>query len=350
MNADLKKRVLAEFPRTAAVLARLAAARLADAGIDPKPLLRKAGIRDTLSAADVQVNVRHQIVFLNLASDALGDELLGFHLALECDLRDVGLLYYVMSSSPTLGEAVALASRYSWMVNEGLHLVYRSTSSVTIEFKYVGVERHLDRHQIEFWVTCVLRKFRLFTGRELVPTHVGFVHRYNGDVSEMQRYFGCPLAFGAIEDRISFELQAAQLSLVTADPFLNRYLREIYEDAIARRPRNRTRLRTQVENAITPRLPHGTSSLRNIASDLGMSPRTLSRRLAEEGENFRVIIEELRSDIGTRYLQDKNLSITQIGWMLGYTEASTFVRAVRRWTGKPPREFRRQITKPGKRA
>ncbi|MGO4574238.1 AraC family transcriptional regulator ligand-binding domain-containing protein [Microvirga sp. 2TAF3] len=335
---------LAALPTAVGVLSRLAAERAIQAKIDVGPILNRAGLPTTLiSESNVRVSARSQILFLNMIAEVLDDNLLGFHIAQDFDIRELGSFYYVMASSEKLGDAIAREAHYSSIVNEGLRISYQRANSFTIDFEYVGVERHLDRHEMEFWITCTLRKSRFFTNRELIPAYVGFVHRHEGDLSEMERYFACSLNFGASTDRISFEPQAADLSLVTADPYLNRFLVEDYEKAIARRQLSRNPLRTRVENAITPRLPHGTVNIGNIASDLGMSPRTLSRRLAEEGLTFSTVLDELRSALAERYLQNSELSISQITWLLGYTEASSFVHAFQRWAGKSPTDARRQI-------
>jgi AraC-like DNA-binding protein len=160
----------------------------------------------------------------------------------------------------------------------------------------------------------------------------------------MGRYFGCRTEFGGANDQISFDIQEAKLSLVFADPFLNRFLVNYYEEVIAGRYPKQQSVRTRVENAIVPRLPHGTMSIGNIADDLNMSARTLSRRLAQEGVTFSTILEELRSDLASRYLQNNNLSISQIAWLLGYSEVSSFVHAFQRWTGSSPTHARRQIS------
>lgn len=335
---------LAALPTAVGVLSRLAAERAVQAGIDIDALFSKAGIPITvMNDPSVRVAVRNQIQFLNLVADALKDNLLGFHIAQEFDLRELGSFYYVMASSERLGDAIARESHYSSIVNEGLRISYQRTSLFIIDFEYVGVERHHDRHEMEFWITCTLRKSRFFTNRELVPSAVSFVHRHEGDLSEMERYFACNLNFGGSADQLSFELQAADLPLVTADPYLNRFLVEDYEKAIARRPSRNNPLRIRVENAITPRLPHGTANIGNIARDLGMSPRTLSRRLAEEGLTFSMVLDELRAVLAKRYLQNSELSISQITWLLGYTEASSFVHAFQRWAGMSPTDARRQI-------
>jgi AraC-like DNA-binding protein len=326
------------------VLSRLAAERAIQRGIDVDPLFRKSALPRTLMTdLNIRVSARSQIIFLDVLAQALGDTLLGFHLAQDFDIRELGLFYYLMASSERLGDAIAHEARYSSIINEGLRISYQRANALNIEFEYIGVARHLDQHEMAFWATCTLRKSRIFTKRELVPIYAGFVHRHEGDVSEIERYFGCSLNFGAPIDRISFDAQVADLPVATADPYLNKFLVGGYEEAIAKRELPQSPLRTRVENAIAPRLPHGTISISNIASDLGMSARTLSRHLADEGLTFSIIRDDIRFDLAGRYLQNKDLSISQITWLLGYTEASSFVHAFQRWTGKSPTDARRQI-------
>ena len=326
---------------------RLAISRLVRVGLDPQPLLRKAGLPPTLMQAEgVRVPARSQIEFLNLAAQALDDQLLGFHIGLELDLRSLGLSYYVLASSETLGTALADEARQSGLQNDSLHLTYRRNSTIGVEFMYVDVERHLDVHQIEFWMTCHIRKCRLLSGRDVAPISVTFVHHHAGDVWEMNRYFDCQPQFGAKRDRVCWQAQTAQLPVMSYDPYLHKYL-VAHETAfnVGRTP-GQPELLTRVGNAITPRLSHATARIDNIAVDLGMSTRTLSRRLADEGETFSSVLEKVRSDLGVRYLQDQNLSISEISWRVGYTEVSAFVRAVRRWTGMAPGEIRKQLTAP----
>jgi len=336
----------AAAPTAAGVLSRLAAGRAIQAGVRIEPLLQETDLPATLmEEADVRVSARGQVDFLNLVAQALQDRFLGFHLARDIDLREFGSFYYVLASSDRLGDSVNRAVRYSVIIDEAVRF-YRAANTFSVEFEYIGVERHLDVHQVEFWLTCILRMSRFFTGRELVPTYVGFLHHREGPVAEMERYFGCALNFGAEKDRVAFDPQESELPNVTADPFLNRFLVEYYEEAIVFRQPRQSSLRTRVENVITARLPHGTSIISNVASDLGMSARTLSRRLAEEGLTFSTILDELRSDLAKQYLRNTDLSISQIAWLLGYTEVSSFAHAFQRWTGGSPTKARRQSSQP----
>jgi AraC-like DNA-binding protein len=124
------------------------------------------------------------------------------------------------------------------------------------------------------------------------------------------------------------------------------------EEALAHRPAHGATLRSNVENAITPLLPHGKASAGEVARQLGMSHRTLARRLAAEQLTFSEIQTELKTDLAKRYLRDGDLPISQIAWLLGYREVSAFTHAFRRWTGTAPRQSRAQgkFVSSGKRA
>ena len=147
-----------ELPSAAGNAARLAYAQARAAGVALEPLLKKAGLTVHQIEDDrVRLKVRDQIRFLNIAAGALEDDYLGFHLAQLFELRQVGSLYYVLASSDTLIEALQRAARYSSIVNDDIVLKSLDGGRVGISLRYVGVSRHLDRHQIEFWVTAIVR-------------------------------------------------------------------------------------------------------------------------------------------------------------------------------------------------
>jgi AraC-like DNA-binding protein len=89
-----------------------------------------------------------------------------------------------------------------------------------------------------------------------------------------------------------------------------------------------------------PLLPHGRAQAAEIAVRLGVSQRTLARRLSAEGVTYSEVLEGLRADLAQRYLADDTLTISQIAWLLGYQEVSAFTHAFKRWTGMTPREAR----------
>jgi AraC-like DNA-binding protein len=328
-------------PSATGTIARLAYARAKKAGIALSPLLSQSGLTIAeIENRHLRLKVKGQITFLGLVADALRDNLLGFRLAHDFDLREIGLLYYVMTSSGMLEDALRRGERYSRIVNEAISVELDNGSSTTIRLKYVGVERHLDRHQVEFWLTTIIRICRQLTSRRLVPSHIRVMDRQTREQRQLEAFFGCKVEFGADVDEIVLPDSVGQLSISSADPYLNELLIECGEEALSRRKVSRGSLRPDLENAIALLLPHGKAHAREISRKLGMSERTLARRLSREGLTLTRVLGELKLELAKRHLQDKDLTISDIAWLFGYREASAFTHAFHRWFGKTPREMR----------
>jgi AraC-like DNA-binding protein len=334
------RRRTVQAPSTAGVMARQACARLSAAGIDLAPLLARAGLTpEQIEDPNSRFPAQSQVELLQLAADALRDDLLGFHLGRDVDLREVGLLYYVLASSNTIGESLQRADRYSSLNNEGIALHIRGGRATSIAFEYIGIDRASDRHQIEYLLTAVMRINRQLTDRDLRPRRVRMVHRHSEAATELNAFLGCEVAFGSGTDEIVFSENIEALPVVSGDPYLNSLLVKFCEEALAEHAA-RGSLRRDVENAIALLLPHGNARVDDVAAQLGMSRRTLGRRLASEGLTFAGVLADLRVDLAERQLRDGSLTISQIAWLLGYREVSGFTHAFKRWTGKTPRAVR----------
>ena len=298
--------------------------------------------RQQINNPEVRITVQSQIKFLNLAAEALGDEFLGFRFARDLELRELGLLYYVAASSDLLGDALQRLARCSAISNEGVRLSYRDGQYVMIDFSYRGVQRFPDRHQIEFFITVVIRLCRQLTGRFLRPERVTFTHLRTHISDEIKRGFSCRVVYGGKVDRITFSRVVRRMPVRSGDPYLNALLRRYCDEARAARAAKPSSLRLSVENVIVPLLPHEKVSSSTIAGILGLSRRTLARRLMAQGLSFAEILYELRRDLAKQYLRETELSISKIAWLLGYSEASSFTHAFKRSTGKTPKQVRPQ--------
>jgi AraC-like DNA-binding protein len=156
----------------------------------------------------------------------------------------------------------------------------------------------------------------------------------------MSKFFGGDVEFGADVDQVTLSRSILEIAVEGADPYLNKLLIKQYEDVLAHRRLNRNAFALRVENAIVPLLPHGKANAKDVARKLGMSQRTLARHLASEGLTFVKMLQELRLDLAKRDLAARELSITQIAWLLGYRDVSAFTNAFKRWTGMTPRTAR----------
>ena len=230
-------------------------------------------------------------------------------------------------------------ARYSQTTNEALVVRYREGNRLIINLSYSGVPRHSDRHQIEFCMFAVLRICRVLTGQNLVPQDFSISHHRSGTNSEMARFVGTAVEFGAT-DEFAINANARELPLIHADPYLNNLLLKYCEAALTDRRGDVSQLRTRVENAISSLLPHGRVVVDDVARSLGMSKRTLARKLSDEGLNFTEVLQQLRRDLAHRYLDDPRLHISKIAWLLGFNDLSAFTHAFKRWTGKTPSQIR----------
>jgi Arabinose-binding domain of AraC transcription regulator, N-term len=232
-------------PTADGLLSRLASARAMAAGVDVAPLMVKAAVtRKQVEDESVRLAAKGQIKFVELVADALHDDLLGFHLGCDYDLREIGLLYYVWNSSKLLGDAFRRAERYSSIVSEAVCLRVRSNGNdVALTSTYVGIKRLSDRHQMEFWVTSLVRICRQLTNRHLRPSRVRLVHRRNGGATPLEKFLGCDVEFGAATDEVAFPETVKQLPVVSADPYLNKLLIKYCDEARSHRKSGRlTRL------------------------------------------------------------------------------------------------------------
>ena len=156
----------------------------------------------------------------------------------------------------------------------------------------------------------------------------------------MARFVGTKVEFGAHTDEFALNVDARELPLIHADPYLNNILLKYCEAGLVDRRGNVSQLRTRVENAISSLLPHGRVVVDDVARSLGTSKRTLARKLADEGLSFTEILQQLRRDLAVRYLDDRGLQVSKIAWLLGFHDVSAFTHACKRWTGKTPSQMR----------
>lgn len=334
-------------PTASGAMTRLAYQRAKKAGVDANALLERAGLSiEQITDERLRVAARDQVKFLDLVADKTQDPFLGIRLAQQAELRALGLLYYVLASSRTLSEAFARAARYSAINNESVRIFYSRDGDDRVSYQCVGISRLSDRHQMEFFITLLVRMCRQLTGREIVPIRIRLMHRREELPSDLRSFFGCPVDFATATDEVILSPDTGDMAVVSADPYLSSLLEKYCEEAVSARQTKSSDWRINVENAMAQLLPHGQANLDQVSRRLAITPRTLGRRLAAEQTTFADVLELLRHDLATRYLRDSDRSISEIAWLLGYQQTSSFDRAFRRWAGVNPGLARTRLASP----
>jgi AraC-like DNA-binding protein len=185
-----------------------------------------------------------------------------------------------------------------------------------------------------------IRICRTLTRSRVAPKQIRLRHFRPELPSEVRSYLGCEVVFETDSDEILFTAPIGALPVVGADEHLNRLLLQYADEALSTRPSRRASVRSHVDE-IAQLLPHGKANASEIARRLGMSRRTLGRALSAENATFSTVLETLRQALAKRYLREKELPISEIAWLLGYSEIGSFTHAFARWTGTTPRDFRK---------
>ncbi len=333
------------IPSASGGIARLACNRLRSDGRDPEPALEGAGLTiQDIADPKCRLKAEAQVKLLELVATELRDDNLGFHLARDFELGEIGLVYYVMASSGRLVDALENAERYCAINNEGVRLHVSAGRGLTIGLEYLNVDRLADRQHAEFWVATLVRIARALTGGRVAPRHVKLRHRRPQIPGGPTAQLGCAIDYAADRDEVSFPASSAALPVVSADTHLNRILLEYANEALGRRKIQRGSLRSCIEDHLVQLLPNGKANVSEVARRAGMSRRTLARGMANEDTTFSTVLADLRQALAKRYLRDEDLPISEIAWLLGYHEVSSFTHAFASWTGMSPREFRTSVS------
>ena len=272
-----------------------------------------------------------------------GNAAVGLRAAASIPRGYYGVIDYVIRSQPTLGEGVRAAVRYFPLANTtGVIELRRSGSQVVASRLIRGDEQgQLPLQAAEFALLSMVRTLKLAVAQPWSPTEVRFRHARTEHAHETERHFGCPVRYQAAEDAITVEASVLALPTVGADAELLAIVTRHAEDRLQSLSLDDD-FEAHVRHAIRVDLEGGGSGIDTVARRLGQSRRTLQRRLSERDLVFRDLQREVRSQVADGLLVGSELSIGEVAWLTGYSDASTFCRAYRGWFGVSPSERRRQ--------
>jgi AraC-like DNA-binding protein len=310
-------------------------------GLDRQELMDQAGFSASeLEDPDSRVPLGKICNVWRVMIDRTRDPGLGLHLGIETEVRELGLVGYAAYHSQTLRAAFDRIARYSRIVNEALvaHMIDEDDRGTFA----VDKAPRLDslRHPIDGRMASAMAVARELTGVDLTPLEVRLPYPRPEDTAEHRRVFQCPVHFDQPESMLVFRKVDLDRGVVHADETLSGYLDKLAADSLESLSADVT-FKQRVRRAIWSELSGGKPNVRQIAKQLGVSPRTLQRRLEEERTSFAAELDGLRHEMASRLLQDQHLAVYEIAFLLGYSEPSTFYRAFRRWKRVSPQEYRR---------
>jgi AraC-like DNA-binding protein len=330
-------------PSTACIKAiRICVLGAARFGVSPDELARRLEFDRSL-LADPHVRVPHAL-FLRAWEEVpalCGDP--SFGLGAAELLRDApfDVVDYVCAQGPTLRQAIERMLRYQRLHHDDAELTLTITGGeARLQLRLRGTAC-APRHFSEYVVTTWFLRARALVGPTFAARRVGFQHGPPADIEPHRRIFGAPLAFREMANGFDFRAELLDAPVRGADPSLGALLERHADELLARLPA-RDDLVQRVKTQVVRALPGELLSLETTARALATSTRTLQRALQAEGTTFQALVDEVRRDLSLGYLREGQRTVSEIAFLLGFTEVATFTRAFRRWTGSAPSGWRQR--------
>ena len=314
-----------------------------DRGVSRAALLEAAQLDDELlSDPDARISQAQSDALWALIDDKLKDPNLGLHFGESLrTARPFGVMGYLTRAAETWGDALVLVQRYHSLLGMVRARFDRDANGATFSVETQSQVKGSARHPTEATLATMVMMSRRATGLPINPLEVRFRHPRPSDVKEHERIFRCPVVFGAETDAFDVDVSLLSTPLQVRDKQVERYLERLAA----------THLKTvqipvgvaeQTAQAVERSLPRGSPSLLQVGKQLGLSARTLQRRLKEEGTTFAAVIDGVRKRLALEWVDSGRLTLSEVGYKLGFADPSAFRRAFHRWTGKSPRQARRK--------
>ena len=310
--------------------------------IDKDALLRSVGLERSGS-----VDPSHMIedtdyyVFLEraAAADPRATTLpLRVGAAMRCD--DYGVFGLAWKSATTLLGSYDRAVRYA--------LVLTSVSRYEVEKTFNGAFMHLRRDgerrlglrlSNEATLASIASISREVSSRPFRPEAVYFKHEAPASIADHEAYFGCPVHFGSDKDALLVSGGTMRTPNKLGDASISSFF-DTHLAAEVSKLDDTIPLNRQVRDHVSTSLSEGVPALSDVARHLGMSGRTLQRRLSEQGYSYQTLVDESRRELAKRLLRQTDFSLIEVTFMTGFSEQSAFTRAFKRWARQTPRSFR----------
>lgn len=268
------------------------------------------------------------------------DSAIGLRIGSTVKARRLGLVGYAMLYSCDLSNALQRFARYIHIVSEAVQFeIAEDCDRTTLRFSAHPALVAL-RHPVEAQIAAVLAISREITQSDVLPIAIQLPFPLPNDQNKYREIYRCPVNFNQQHAAIVLATSQMHLPIRSADPTLGKFLDQLAQRTLDSLDATNGDFMDTVRSALWSELPGGRTNLSRVASELGMSSRTLQRRLNELGTSYSVLLEELRREVAGDLLAEKQLGVADIAFLLGYSEPSALRRAFRRWHGVSPRELR----------
>ena len=322
---------------------------LADAvrshGIDPLPLLDQYGLDGArLGEAGARLSIPRYMRLGHGAIQLTGDPALGLRMGRLSRLSQAGLAGVTAAQAPTVREAARCLTRFEALYGSnyrGQSSFHEDAEGAWLRFYSISPYNAYNRFVVDSILAGWLQQLSSLSPQPIAAERID-IEFQAPDYHEAYSVLGqCPIQFGAEQNQVRLSLASLAQRNPEHCPSTWRHLLQLCERELEQLTRTRS-LRERIIQLLGPLLNGGREpDLEEVAARLKLPTWTLRRKLAEEGTQFRAVLNDTRRDLAKTYIRDTELAFGEIAYLLGFASAEAFQRAFKRWTGQTPGEFRR---------
>jgi AraC-like DNA-binding protein len=308
---------------------------LAGLGYDKAALLSAVGLtEDQIEDPDGRVPCMDIPALIEHAMRTRPTTNLGIKVAAQTPIGAFQLLDYLIVTCQSVSQGIRQLARYL-RLSEAPFSVEIHDAEDPVRIVYVGIQ---DSFTAEFEIALAILHLRREAESRFQPEYACFTHTPN-DLNEAEQLLGCPMRTQTPWLGLALSRQSWELPLRRRDAVLQSVLLRNADEIAARLPKPHDVV-SDLRRILLSRLAQGDSNIESVARSMGTSVRSLQRRLTYRGSSYQDVLDSVRREAAGQYLSDRALSISEVGYLLGYSEPAAFHRAFKRWHGCTPHEFR----------
>jgi AraC-like DNA-binding protein len=315
--------------------------KMEELGLNPAAVLRRAALPQSYADQPrVLLKTEELFALWRAVSEVSSNPAIGLLLGAENKTERFTPVGLAALSSENFGAAIDRMARYKQLTCPEEIRQEKDGEEWSIAFRWLLADEMEPPVLLECAFAWVLSIARHGTGTRLSPLRVEFVEP-RSHTKTIERHFGCPVVCGTPRNAIVFRVSDTQTPFVTRNAELLAMLAPQFEEELKQENGDENfteRVRVAIQQKLTGRRP----TIDDIADALHISPRTLQRRLQDEGSNFQRVLDEARHQLARHYLHNSVLELNEAAYLLGYEDGNSFVRAFRTWEGVPPARWREQ--------
>lgn len=341
-RANMLRWAVADRGTISSVVPFLVAAAARMEGADAAAILGPAGLApDAPPPGEEHVDVGVYLDVWQRALAQIPDAAFALRASSAFQLEELEIFGFLAISCKTLGEAYdkTAAVRALYCVGARWEMQNDASATRVIWYPWPGdVNDAGYRAAMDYSVADMASAIRRLGRSEPRPIAVNLAHRAPSDPSAFVAHYGVAPTYGSALYELVYAPGTHELAIASFNSKLRDYFEEECRQLVDKIGAD-TGIAEQVRKKLIPLMDGGDTSVEKVAKTLGMSARSLQRRLSDEGTGYNDLLTEIRAEFAKRYLARKTISASEVAYLLGFTEPPAFFKAFKRWTGMTPREF-----------